>query len=55
MNKSCLYGYRITNEKNDNKNTPIRDVIRPILFWDVKLGAIDWDRHTEFVISQVFR
>lgn len=35
-------------------NIPNLDLIRPALFWDVKLEKTDWNLHKEFIISRVF-
>ena len=54
MTLQTFYDIKIEKEKNNNNNIPNLDLIRPILFWDVKLEKIDWDQHKEFIVSRVF-
>ncbi|MBC7488378.1 transcriptional regulator [Pedobacter sp. JCM 36344] len=49
--------YDIKKEKEIQKivTTPDLKLIRPLLFWDIKMDNIDWDLHKEFVIERIFQ
>ena len=49
--------YDIKKEKEIQKivTTPDLKLIRPLLFWDIKMDNIDWDLHKEFIIERIFQ
>ncbi|MGY3055674.1 addiction module HigA family antidote [Pedobacter sp. UYEF25] len=48
--------YDIKKEKEIQRivTTPDLQLIRPVLFWDIKMDNIVWDLHKEFVIERIF-
>jgi plasmid maintenance system antidote protein VapI len=54
MMLQTFYDIKLEKEKNRDKKKPNLDLIRPILFWDVKFDRIDWDQHKEFIIERIF-
>ena len=46
--------FEIMEEKrklNNRANTP---KLRPVLFWDTKMGTLDWDKQKKAIINRVF-
>lgn len=54
MMLQTFYDIKLEKEKNRVKKTPNLELIRPILFWDVKIEKIDWEQHKEFIIERIF-
>lgn len=54
MMLQTFYDIELEKKKNKLKNTPNLDLIRPILFWDVKFDHIDWNLNKEFIIERIF-
>lgn len=54
MMLQTFYDIESEKKKNKEKNTPNLDLIRPILFWDVKFEQIDWHQNKEFIIERIF-
>lgn len=55
MMLQTFYDIKLEKEKNRDKGKPNLDLIRPMLFWDVKFEKIDWDQHKEFIIERIFK